>query len=127
MSSDLSKIRRQKQRRRHQHFFLRKEYDHRERQNDDRREMLLYKLNCFHRYQPFFCIYGRNSKVAPLKFTANTHLHPVVFLQVGLQAHQKVDLVTHLKLFVDIGNVGAHGVNADVELLGDVLIFHAGR
>ena len=40
--------------------------------------------------------------------------------------HQQVHLAVDLELFINVGDVGAHGVDADVQLLGDLLVLFAG-
>ena len=40
--------------------------------------------------------------------------------------HEQVHLVVDLKFLINVGNMGADGVDADVELLRDLFILHAG-
>ena len=50
-----------------------------------------------------------------------------LLLHNGLQMHQQVHLIVDFKLFIDVGDVGADGIDADVELLRDLLVLHPGR
>ena len=49
-----------------------------------------------------------------------------LLLQDGLEVHEQVYFVVDLEFFVDVGDVGADGVDADVQLLGDLLVLFAG-
>ena len=40
--------------------------------------------------------------------------------------HEQVYFVVDLEFFVDVGDVGADGVDADVQLIGDLLVLFAG-